>query len=75
MTMTRAYALGDSRPDSFRWPPAEERHHLYLCVPESSGLRDHLLFRDYLRSHPEVAQRYSAFKRSLARRYRGDRNR
>jgi GrpB-like predicted nucleotidyltransferase (UPF0157 family) len=67
--------LGITGREAFRWPPAEERHHLYLCVPESAGLRDHLLFRDYLRSHPEVAQQYSALKRSLAHRYRDDRDR
>lgn len=31
------------------------------------------LFRDYLRTHPEEAQRYQALKRDLAARFRIDR--
>jgi len=67
--------LGIEGREAFRWPPAQERHHLYLCVPDSAGLRDHLLFRDHLRTHPEIAQQYAALKRSLARQHRSDRDR
>ena len=50
------------------WPA----HHLYVCPRDSEELRRHLLFRDYLRSHPEAAARYDALKRELARRYAND---
>lgn len=59
--------------EAFRWPPGEARHHLYLCAPDSPALRDHRLFRDYLRAHPDTAREYAALKRELARRHADDR--
>lgn len=59
--------------EAFLWPPGEQRHHLYLCVEGSDALRNHLAFRDYLRSHPEAAQRYAEAKRSAAARFPDDR--
>ncbi len=52
------------------WPP----HHLYVCARDSSELRRHLAFRDWLRGHVEDRRRYAALKRELARRYRDDRD-
>jgi GrpB-like predicted nucleotidyltransferase (UPF0157 family) len=59
--------------EAFRWPPGEARHHLYLCTPDTPAFRDHILFRDHLRTNPEVAREYGAFKRELAARYGADR--
>lgn len=59
---------------AFRSPPGEAKHHLYVCVPESPGLRDHLRFRDYLRAHPETAREYADLKRRLALQHRDDRD-
>jgi GrpB-like predicted nucleotidyltransferase (UPF0157 family) len=59
--------------EAFRWPAGEGRHHLYLCAPDSPALRDHLLFRDYLRAHPETARAYADLKLELARRNVDDR--
>lgn len=59
---------------AFRWPLGEPRHHLYLCTPDTPACRDHILFRDHLRSHPEVARDYAALKRTLAARYAADRS-
>lgn len=59
---------------AFRSPPNEAKHHLYLCVPQSTGLRDHLLFRDHLRAHPETARAYAGLKRRLAMEHRDDRD-
>jgi GrpB-like predicted nucleotidyltransferase (UPF0157 family) len=48
-------------------------HHLYVCVQDSPELRRHVGFRDYLRSHPEVADAYGRLKVELAEKYRNDR--
>lgn len=45
-------------------------HHLYVCPKKSRELRRHLLFRDYLREHPERAQEYGELKEDLAKQYR-----
>ena len=58
---------------SFRWPPGEEQHHLYVCGPDSPALREHRLFRDHLRAHPAAARAYAALKRISAQRYATDR--
>jgi GrpB-like predicted nucleotidyltransferase (UPF0157 family) len=59
---------------AFRSPPGEAKHHLYVCVPESPGLRDHLLFRDHLRAHPDTARAYAGLKCRLATEHRDDRD-
>jgi len=53
------------------YPPKGGRQvpkHLHLMWKASKEYRDHLLFRDYLRGHPEEAKRYYLLKRSLAER-------
>ena len=60
--------------EAFTCPPNTPRHHLYVCARDSEEYRRHLLFRDYLRAHPEEAQAYSALKRSSARRFQNDRS-
>ncbi|QUG43634.1 GrpB family protein [Psychrobacillus sp. INOP01] len=42
-------------------------HHLYVCLQNSDELRRHLIFRDYLREHPEAVRAYESLKRELAR--------
>jgi GrpB-like predicted nucleotidyltransferase (UPF0157 family) len=59
--------------EAFQPPAGEAKHHLYVCVPECDGLRDHLLFRDWLRAHPGAVREYAQLKRRLADRHRGDR--
>lgn len=49
-------------------------HHLHIFELGSSRWEEHLLFRDYLRSHPDEAQRYAALKRELARCHPEDRD-
>jgi GrpB-like predicted nucleotidyltransferase (UPF0157 family) len=58
--------------EAFRTPPGETKHHLYVCIPESRSLRDHLHFRDYLRAHPDTAREYADLKRRLAAEHRHD---
>jgi GrpB-like predicted nucleotidyltransferase (UPF0157 family) len=66
--------LGIPGRHAFRPPPGEAKHHLYLCVAGSDGLRDHLLFRDHLRAHPDVAREYTDLKRRLAEAHGADRD-
>jgi GrpB-like predicted nucleotidyltransferase (UPF0157 family) len=54
-----------------RGSPRSQQVHL---VNWSSALwRDHLLFRDYLRAHGDVAREYEELKRQLAITFAGDR--
>ena len=48
------------------------KHHLYVCPMDSPELRRHVVFRDYLRAHPEAAAKYSAVKEEAARLYPDD---
>lgn len=50
-----------SRPEG-----AELKTHVHVFGEGSPEVRRHLIFRDYLRSHPEVAAEYCALKRLLA---------
>lgn len=44
------------------WPA----HHLYACLKGSTPLRNHLMFRDYLRAHPATVSEYTQLKKQLA---------
>lgn len=54
-------------------PQSARTHHLHLYAPEEFRRRPQLLFRDYLRAHPDVAAEYARLKRDLALRFGGDR--
>jgi GrpB-like predicted nucleotidyltransferase (UPF0157 family) len=56
-------------------PPRGCRYHLHLMEFPSAFWDKHLLFRDYLRAHPDAAQEYKQLKRELAARFRDDRPR
>ena len=47
-------------------------HHVHLVSWSSDLWRDHLVFRDYLRAHPEIAREYETIKRELATMYLQD---
>lgn len=47
-------------------------HHLHVVERSSEFWDRHLLFRDYLRDHDAVAQRYEDLKRELAERHAHD---
>ena len=49
-----------------REPMYRRRVNLHVRVAGRANQRYALLFRDYLRSHPETAQAYGAFKRQAA---------
>jgi GrpB-like predicted nucleotidyltransferase (UPF0157 family) len=55
-------------------PPfgARRTHHVHVRTPEDGHLA--LVFRDYLRDHPDAVARYARLKRELEARYPTDRD-
>jgi GrpB-like predicted nucleotidyltransferase (UPF0157 family) len=53
--------------------PAERTHHLHMVELKSDFWETHLLFRDFLCTHPEEAQQYYLLKRELAEKFGSDR--
>lgn len=47
--------------------------HLHICEINSSEWIEKLLFRDYLRLHPDVSKEYASLKKELASNYKSDR--
>ncbi len=45
--------------------------HVHVRHP---GVQDEIIFRDYLRAHPDSAAEYAALKKRLAKKYRHDRD-
>jgi GrpB-like predicted nucleotidyltransferase (UPF0157 family) len=54
-------------------PRARRTHHLSFTTMNSGYWKDHLLFRDFLRTNPGHVEAYSRLKRDLARRFPQDR--
>lgn len=53
----------------FRKGGENRTHHIHFYPIDNPQIDRHLIFRDYLRSHPEEAARYSRFKEELAARF------
>lgn len=66
--------LGVPGREAFKGPDGGDLYHVYVCVEGMEPLREHLVFRDYLRSHPEAAADYVDLKRELAARFPADRD-
>ncbi|SHE14055.1 dephospho-CoA kinase/protein folding accessory domain-containing protein [Chlamydia abortus] len=47
-------------------------HHLHILPIEGFYERNELLFRDYLRAHPDLVKEYGELKRVLAEQYHSD---
>jgi len=47
-------------------------HHVHIYAAGHPEIERHLVFRDYLRAHPQQAEAYSALKRGLAQRFPHD---
>lgn len=64
----RADALKGMPDDRYfeRWFNGFEIAHLHLTEHDGRFWRDHILFRDFLRGHPDDAKRYERLKRELA---------
>lgn len=51
-------------------PSATSKYHLHLVKARSQFWEKHILFRDYLRIHPDDARRYKELKEHLASIYK-----
>lgn len=49
-----------------------QNHHLYVCPQQSEELYRHITFRDFLRSNPEAAKKYSLVKETAAQLFPDD---
>ena len=58
--------LGIEGREAFLQPAGLPRHHLYVCPEGNLGLRNHLVLRDHLRTHPDDAATYGVLKQELA---------
>lgn len=60
----------------FRKPPGHPHstYHIHMVERESDFWERHILFRGFLRAHPEEAQRYYELKRELATKFGSDRD-
>ncbi|PTX97882.1 GrpB family protein [Opitutus sp. ER46] len=68
---------GDAGPPFYAWfikrdAAGQRTHHLHFVEPHFEHW-DRLLFRDYLRQHPETAAAYAALKLRLAAEFPDDR--
>ncbi|WP_272699013.1 GrpB family protein [Desulfovibrio sp. Fe33] len=68
---------GGATPPHYPWfirrgPGGERTHHIHMTVADST-LWEGLVFRDYLRAHPDAAADYERLKRDLLARHPGDR--
>lgn len=61
---------GDLPARRFLWKgtPLVHTYHISIEVPGTPIWLEHILFRDYLRRHPDKARRYQELKRELASR-------
>jgi GrpB-like predicted nucleotidyltransferase (UPF0157 family)/ketosteroid isomerase-like protein len=74
---TLGYLYAPYRSSEMHWfckpNPSRRTHHLHLVPADSPRFRDELAFRDYLRTHRDVAEEYGALKRRLAKELEHDR--
>lgn len=66
----------DTMPERryFRKGPPESHRHLHMAELTSDFWRRNLLFRDFLRTHTNVARQYYELKKDLAAKYGADRD-
>ncbi|WP_291945375.1 GrpB family protein [Cetobacterium sp.] len=48
------------------------KYHLYVCPKDGIGYKEHILFRDYLRSNFEARDNYMKLKKELAKKFERD---
>ena len=53
----------------FRKGGENRTHHIHFYQKNNPQIDRHLIFRDYLRSHPNEVETYNSFKESLVQRF------
>ena len=66
--------LGIKNREAFKYSDKQhlKKHHLYVCPQYSEELHRHIVFRDYLKSHPESVRKYSSVKETAAQMFPND---
>lgn len=64
--------IKDREAFAYRDKPHLQTHHLYVCPKDSAELHRHVTFRDFLKSHADAVEQYSAVKKTAARLYPND---
>ena len=57
----------------FRKGGENRTHHIHIYQHDNPQIARHLIFRDYLRAHPDEATKYSRFKEELTKQYENSR--
>lgn len=61
------------RPKDYNdWERDTMKYHLYVCFPDAVPYREHIAFRDYLRTHRQAREDYQQLKEQLAEQFRYD---
>ncbi|WP_188456212.1 GrpB family protein [Virgibacillus oceani] len=53
----------------FRKGGENRTHHIHVYQYDNPQIKRHLVFRDYLRAHPDEVERYRGLKEELSQRY------
>ena len=64
--------LGVRNREAFKCIDPIHPHNLYVCIDGSDALRNHLVFRDHLRTNSVDRKKYSCLKLELAQKYPND---
>ena len=66
--------LGIPEREAFKYgnKPHLQKHHLYVCPMNSAELHRHIVFRDFLRTHPDAVEKYSLIKVKAAQLFPDD---
>jgi GrpB-like predicted nucleotidyltransferase (UPF0157 family) len=46
-----------------------QTHHIYVCPKDNLALKNHIQFRDFLKTNPQIAIEYGVLKKELAKKY------
>lgn len=69
----RHHAHEDQDERLFFWKGVPRTHHLHIVEYATWEHQRHIIFRDHLRRHPDIARRYAQVKEELARAFSHDR--